>query len=97
MGEAEDGFTAMYLAHADRVFAYLCTQLGPQEAEELTAQVFCEAWRQRATVRLDQGWMPWLIGVARNLARQAAKAHARRTRVEPDDETVWGITPDPAG
>ena len=79
MGEAEDDFTAMYLAHADRVFAYLCSQLGPQEAEELTAQVFCEAWRQRTTVRLDQGWMPWLIGVARNLARQSAK----RTRVGP--------------
>jgi DNA-directed RNA polymerase specialized sigma24 family protein len=41
--------TAMYVAYADRVFAYLCTQLGPQEAEELTAQAFCEAWRQRAT------------------------------------------------
>jgi DNA-directed RNA polymerase specialized sigma24 family protein len=39
----------MYVAYADRVFAYLCTQLGPQEAEELTAQAFCEAWRQRAT------------------------------------------------
>ena len=63
----------------------------------MTAQVFCEAWRQRTTVRLDQGWMPWLIGVARNLARQSAKAHARRTRVEVDDEAVWGVMPDPAG
>jgi RNA polymerase sigma-70 factor (ECF subfamily) len=97
MGEAEDDFTAMYVAHADRVYAYLCTQLGPQDAEELTAQVFCEAWRQRTTVRLDQGWMPWLIGVARNLTRQVAKQHARRTRVEVDDEAVWGVMPDPAG
>lgn len=97
MGVVEDDFTAMYLAHADRVFAYLCAQLGPQEAEELTAQVFCEAWRQRGTVRVDRGWMPWLIGVARNLARQAAKAQARRTRVEVDDEAVWGVAPDPAG
>ncbi len=97
MGEAEDDFTAMYLAQGDRVFAYLCAQLGPQEAEELTAQVFCEAWRQRGTVRRDQGWMPWLIGVARNLARQAAKQHSRRTRVEVDYETVWGVVPDPAG
>ncbi len=96
MGEVEDDFTAMYLAHADRVFAYLCTQFGPQEAEELTAQVFCEAWRQRTTVRLDRGWMPWLIGVARNLARQSAKAYSRRTRVEVDDETLWGVMPDPA-
>jgi RNA polymerase sigma factor (sigma-70 family) len=96
VGEVEDDFTVMYLAHADRVFAYLCSQLGPQEAEELTAQVFCEAWRQRTTVRLDQGWMPWMIGVARNLPRQAAKAYSRRTTVEPDDETVWGVIPDPA-
>ena len=96
MGEAEDDFTVMYLAHADRVFAYLCSQLGPQEAEELTAQVFCEAWRQHDTVRLDQGWMPWLIGVARNLARQSAKLHMRRTRVEVDDEAVWGVVPDRA-
>ena len=97
MGEVEDDFTAMYVAHADRVFAYLCSQLGPQKAEELTAQMFCEAWRQRGTVRLDQGWMPWLIGVARNLGRQSAKQHARRTRVEADDEAVWGVMPDPAG
>ena len=97
MGESEDDFTAMYLAHADRVFAYLCAQLGPQDAEELTAQVFLEAWRQRGTVRVEHGWMPWLIGVARNLARQSARQHARRSRVEVDDEAVWGVVPDPAG
>ena len=97
LGESEDDFTAMYLANADRVFAYLCAQLGPQDAEELTAQVFLEAWRQRRTVRVEHGWMPWLIGVARNMARQAAKQRARRTRVEVDDEAAWGVEPDPAG
>ncbi|MGB9372905.1 MAG: sigma-70 family RNA polymerase sigma factor [Jiangellales bacterium] len=97
---AEASFTRVYAEQADRVYAYLCTRLQNSSlAEELTGQVFLEAWRQRERVVIDPavGWAPWLFGVARNLARESARSQARYSReVYPSNAGVWGVTEDPA-
>lgn len=99
--DSHDEFTDLYRVHADRVYGYLCARLGrPDVAEDLTAQVFLEAWRQRDRVVIDPdvGWAPWLFGVARNLARESARQQARVQVVDPGaDLAVWGVVPDTAG
>lgn len=91
-------FEHVYAGHADRIYAYLCARVGrPAVAEELTAQVFLEAWRKRDSVALDPelGWSPWLFGVARNLVLQHGRGEGRLLPFAPDARD-WGTTPDPA-
>lgn len=101
MHTTEDAaFTRLYLEHADRVHAYLRIRLAqPANAEDLTAQVFLEAWRQRDRVTIDPelGWAPWLFGVARNLVRETARHSSRYSVADIDsDSPAWGLAPDPA-
>ena len=57
-------FEALYDRHVSRVHAHCARQLGSvQEADDLTAMVFLEAWRRRASVRVvDSSVLPWLLG-----------------------------------
>ena len=96
----EATFTRIYREHADSIYAYLRYHLAdPAMAEDVTAQVFLEAWRQRETVVIDPelGWAPWLFGVARNLVRVSSRTHARHALVDTAaDSPAWGVVPDPA-
>jgi RNA polymerase sigma-70 factor (ECF subfamily) len=60
-----------------------------EDAKDLGAEVFLEAWRQRDQVIVDpdRGWLPWLFTVARRMsnawvAAQASSA-ARSARMVP--------------
>ncbi len=94
----EATFTRIYREHADSIYAYLRYHLAdPAMAEDVTAQVFLEAWRQRETVVIDPelGWAPWLFGVARNLVRVSSRTNARHALVDTDaDSPAWGVVPD---
>lgn len=96
----EATFTRIYQEHADSIYAYLRYHLAdPAMAEDVTAQVFLEAWRQRETVVIDPelGWAPWLFGVARNLVRVSSRTNARHALVDTAaDSPAWGVVPDPA-
>jgi RNA polymerase sigma factor (sigma-70 family) len=102
MDEVEGAFTQLYRDEADRVYAYLCVRVSsPQVAEDLTGQVFLEAWRQREQVVIDPtvGWAPWLFGVARNLALEAHRDQIRSVRIDPVSSrnlAMWGMEDDPA-
>jgi RNA polymerase sigma factor (sigma-70 family) len=48
------------------------------QAEELTSVVFLEAWRRRREVHLEaSSAIPWLLGVATNVLRNARRAQRR--------------------
>lgn len=69
---------ARQLAEHDRLFQehyrtvvfYLARRLPVEDAKDLAAEVFVEAWRQRDRVVVDEerGWLPWLFTVARRMA-----------------------------
>lgn len=93
-------FADLYEAHGSRIYAFLYRRLGSApDAQDLTADVFVQAWRQRDRVVIDpdRGWLPWLYAVARNLAR----SHHRGTVPTPVDHTTaldsrFGVTVDHA-
>jgi RNA polymerase sigma factor (sigma-70 family) len=79
----ESAFTELYRIHATRVFNHCYRRtLSRQDAEDLTAETFAQAWRRRADIRLhtDVGGLPWLLITANNLLhrRRAALASARK-------------------
>jgi RNA polymerase sigma factor (sigma-70 family) len=73
-------FERMYEANADRVHGFAFRRTGSWDlADEITSQVFLEAWRRRTEVDLqpDDVILPWLLGVAANLMRNAGRKEQR--------------------
>lgn len=68
-------FTALFEAYFEQVFAYAVTRVGGGLAEEVASETFNVAWRRRDAVPEEA--LPWLLGVARNVARNQFRAHAR--------------------
>ena len=92
--DARTAFTAVYEAHVDAIFGFLARRVGPQLAEELTAQTFTEAFDHRDRFDPERGTTSaWLFGIAVNLLRhhyrheerslRAMAAIASRTQREP--------------
>jgi RNA polymerase sigma-70 factor (ECF subfamily) len=87
-------FGHLYGRHFPAVYAYIASRLGPDEADDLTAETFVAAFRRRASFDPARGSVrPWLFGVATRLVAQHRRAEARRYRALariPED-------PDPGG
>lgn len=75
----EHSFGLLYDRHRDRVFRHLYRLASTrEEAEDLVAVVFLEAWRRRYSVRtVDGSILPWLLVTANNAARNSARWHRR--------------------
>ncbi|QHC57839.1 sigma-70 family RNA polymerase sigma factor [Rathayibacter sp. VKM Ac-2760] len=77
-----DDFGRLYDAFRQRVFWHALRHTRAlHDAEDVTALVFLEAWRRRASVRLVDGSpLPWLLATTNNVARNAGRS-ARRHRL----------------
>jgi RNA polymerase sigma factor (sigma-70 family) len=74
-------FGAVFDRHARVVHAYLARRLGPDRAEDATAETFRIAFERRATFDAGRGEVrPWLLGIATNLVRRDARDEERRLR-----------------
>ncbi|WP_291037760.1 sigma-70 family RNA polymerase sigma factor [Herbiconiux sp.] len=80
-------FASIYDRHRDRVFGQaLRLMREPHDAEDVTALVFLEAWRKRASVRVvDGSVVAWLLvttnNVVRNLERSKRRYRAALSRL----------------
>lgn len=73
-----DALEAAFRHWAGHVHAYLRRTVGADAADDLTQQVFVEAWRTRLGFDPDRGVVPgWLIGIARNLTARHWQREAR--------------------
>jgi RNA polymerase sigma factor (sigma-70 family) len=74
-----DAFGVLFRRHAHSVYNYCFRRCADwSQAEELTAIVFLEAWRRRREVRLErEDALPWLLGVATNVIRNARRSRRR--------------------
>ncbi|MCQ4208503.1 MULTISPECIES: RNA polymerase sigma factor [Streptomyces] len=72
-------FAALFDRYADAVHHYAARRLGPEAAEDLTAETFTTAFRQRHRYDLTRpDARPWLFGIATNLVGRHRRAEARR-------------------
>lgn len=74
-------FAALFDRHSDEIFRYLARRLGPDVAEDATAETFLTAFRKRHrydTSRLDV--RPWLYGIATNIISEHRRAERRHQR-----------------
>jgi RNA polymerase sigma factor (sigma-70 family) len=72
-------FALLFQRHADSLSRYVTRRLGPQHAEDIVAETFLTAFRQRDRYDLSRAdARPWLFGITANLIRR----HHR-------DETRW--------
>ena len=74
-------FALLYQRHAPRLYRYVARRLGPQIADDIVAEVFLHAFRQRAGY--DAGYpdaRPWLYGIATRLVGRHRRAEIRQYR-----------------
>lgn len=78
-GSQPEAFGELFRRHSRSVYAYCARRTGNLDlAEDLTSIVFMEAFRRRRKLRLSNtSALPWLLGVANNVARNADRAVRR--------------------
>ena len=72
-------FGDLFDRYVDRVHGFCLRRCGDWEvAQDLTSSTFLEAWRHRDRVVLTEATaLPWLLGVAFNLSRNASRSQRR--------------------
>jgi RNA polymerase sigma factor (sigma-70 family) len=77
-----DLFTAVFDRHSAEILRYVYARLGPELAEDVTAETFLAAFQGRR--RYDGAWpdsRPWLYGIAVRQIRRHRRVEARRLRL----------------
>jgi RNA polymerase sigma factor (sigma-70 family) len=75
-------FTAVFDRHSAEILRYVYARLGPDLAEDVTAETFLAAFSCRS--RYDGAWAdarPWLYGIAVRQIRRHRRVEARRLRL----------------
>jgi RNA polymerase sigma-70 factor (ECF subfamily) len=90
-------FGTIFRRHGPAIFRYIARRLGPDSAEDLVAETFLVAFRQRG--RYDRAFSdarPWLYGIATRLISRHRRDEIRflraiaRTGVDPASEALDG-------
>jgi DNA-directed RNA polymerase specialized sigma24 family protein len=77
-----DLFAAVFDRHSSEILRYVYARLGPELAEDVTAETFLAAFGCRG--RYDGAWSdarPWLYGIAVRQIRRHRRAEVRRLRL----------------
>jgi RNA polymerase sigma factor (sigma-70 family) len=90
-----EALATLFERHARAVYNYCFRRTADWSmAEDFTSAVFLEAWRRREEVDAPDGSMlPWLLGVATNLLRNASRA-LRRYQAMLGRVAAWHTDPD---
>ncbi|MFI6484628.1 RNA polymerase sigma factor [Nonomuraea sp. NPDC050663] len=79
--DAEE-FTAVYDRYFREVYLYVAGRLDVQVGEDIAAETFCLAFRDRERFDPSRGGMrPWLFGIATNLIARHRRKEARHYRM----------------
>ena len=79
--EEPELFALLFLRHAAALGRYVCRRLGPELADDIVAETFLAAFRQRCGYDLARSdALPWLHGIAANLIRRHYREEKRKLR-----------------
>ena len=73
-------FESIFDRHFDAIYGYLHRRVGRDLAEELAAETFTVAFERRSSCRASGSLLPWLYGIATNLAGRSWRSERRRWR-----------------
>jgi len=74
-------FAVVFERHVDAIHRYLSFRVGPDIAEDLTAETFARAFAARRRYQVDRGSVKaWLFGIATNLVRENHRDEQRRIK-----------------
>jgi RNA polymerase sigma-70 factor (ECF subfamily) len=78
-GSDPAAFGELYERHVRAVFAFCVRQTGDVTlADDLTSVVFLEAWKRRRSIEMTAASaLPWLLGIANNVARNSRRSLRR--------------------
>jgi RNA polymerase sigma factor (sigma-70 family) len=83
-------FAEIFHRHWDEIYRYVARRLGSEAAEDVGAETFTVAFRNRARYDTDRpDARPWLYGIATNLVRQHHRAERRRHRLMARADADW--------
>ncbi len=80
-----DSFAVLYRRFGRLVHALLLTRLPPEDAADLTQEVFAHAWRKLRSLREPAAFPSWLATIARRRATDHLRAMRRNEEL---DETL---------
>ncbi|MEV0408733.1 RNA polymerase sigma factor [Actinoallomurus sp. NPDC050550] len=87
-------FSQVFDRHWDEVHRYVVRRLGPELAEDVSAETFVVAFRARGRYDLSRpDARPWLYGIATNLIRDHRRAEGRRQRTLAKANAEWVSAP----
>jgi RNA polymerase sigma factor (sigma-70 family) len=79
--EKPEEFQYIFRRHFTSVYRYLARRVGTGAAEDMAAQVFVDAFRNRAAYDpAYESARPWLFGIASNEVRRRSREEKRRLR-----------------
>jgi len=73
---------ALMRDHGDALMQFCVTRLGEGLAEEVTQEVFVDAWQQLPRYRPEASLRAWLFGIARHKCQQAYRNRGRRRAID---------------
>ncbi|HEY0540933.1 MAG TPA: RNA polymerase sigma factor [Actinoallomurus sp.] len=83
-------FAEIFHRHWDEIYRYVARRLGPETAEDVGAETFTIAFRNRGRYDTDRAdARPWLYGIATNLIRQHHRAERRRHELHARADADW--------
>jgi len=75
-------FAALFRRHAPEIQRYVTRRIGPHAADDVVAETFLVAFRQRAAFRLaTPDALPWLYGIATNMLRRHWRTEVQQLRL----------------
>ncbi len=79
-----DEFGALFERYYPAIYRYMARMVGAEDGNDLTADVFEQAFRSRRTYDLTRpSASPWLYGIASHLASAHNRKRRRRDRLRP--------------
>src|SRR5689334_19939920 len=87
-------FAQIFDRHWDAIHRYVVRRLGPEVAEDVSAETFIVAFRARARYdRPRPDARPWLFGIATNLIGEHRRVEHRRQRALARANAEWTAVP----